>query len=66
MCFASKVDVPEAPPVPSEDAQAARARRAEAVESARDQQGRASTILNTPLGDPSYGKNVRRTQLGGI
>jgi len=67
MCFPiPKPKIPGAPAVPSEDAQAARARRAEEMASARSQQGRAATVLNTPLGDPNYGEDVRRTRLGGI
>jgi len=67
MCFkVPEVKVPDAPPVPSADSEEARARRAKEVDAARRQRGRAATILNTPLGDPSYGQSIRRTQLGGF
>lgn len=67
MCFsAPKVKVPDAPPVPDANAQEARARRANEMIAAEQQRGRAATILNTPLGDPNYGEDVRRTRLGGI
>jgi len=67
MCFkVPQPKVPEAPPVPSADAEAAKSRREQEMQAAKQQQGRAATILNTPLGDPSYGENIRRTRLGGI
>ncbi len=67
MCFsAPKVKVPDAPPVPDANAQEAKVRRANEQAAAEAQKGRAATILNTPLGDPSYGEDVRRTRLGGF
>lgn len=69
MCFKPKTpDVPEAPPVPSEEAEAAKTRRAEERQAAQQAQGRASTIITTPLGAQDYGNeaNRRRTQIGGF
>jgi hypothetical protein len=67
MCFSMKTpDVPEPPPVPSKDAEDAKARRATEAEISRQQQGRAATIITSPLGDPSFGQNVKRTQLSGF
>lgn len=60
------VDVPDAPPVPDANAQEAKTRRANEMIAAEQQRGRAATVLNTPLGDPNYGEDVRRTRLGGI
>ena len=67
MCFsAPKVKVSEAPPVPDANAEEARARRANERIAAEQQRGRAATILNTPLGDPNYGRQINRTQLSGF
>lgn len=67
MCFkAPDVKVPDAPPVPNANAEAAKARRQQEMQAAKQLQGRAATILNTPLGDPNYGEDIRRTRLGGI
>ncbi|GEM_PF-3218889 len=69
MCFKPDTpDVPGAPPVPSEEAEAARTRRAEEQSATQQAQGRASTILTTPLGDQNYGneENRRRTQIDGF
>lgn len=66
MCFPKTPKVPEAPPVPDANAEEARTRRANERIAAEQQRGRAATILNTPLGDPNYGEDVRRTQLGGF
>lgn len=67
MCFSVKTpEVPKAPPVPDANAEEARARRAQEMEAAKQQRGRAATILNSPLGDPNYGSNIRKTRLGGI
>ena len=69
ICFKPKTpDVPEAPPVPSEEAEAAKTRRAEERQAAQQAQGRASTIITTPLGAQDYGNeaNRRRTQIGGV
>lgn len=67
MCFsAPKVKVPDAPPVPDANAEAAKARRQQEMQAAKQLQGRAATILNTPLGDPNYGEDIRRTRLGGF
>ena len=67
MCFTpDEPEVPEPPPVPSAESEEARTRRANQMVQAEQQRGRAATILNTPLGDPGYGQNVRRTQIGGF
>lgn len=65
MCF-SRPKVPDAPPVPNADAEEARARRANELAAQESQRGRAATIITSPLGDPSYGKNVNRVQLAGF
>lgn len=67
MCFsAPKVDVPKAPPVPSAQSDDAKARRQEQDQINQQQQGRAATILTTPLGDPNFGKNLKRTVVSGF
>lgn len=69
MCFSQpKVKTPEAPPVPSEEAEAAKSRRAAEQEAGRQAQGRASTIITTPLGAQDYGdeQSRRRTTIGGF
>lgn len=67
MCFSTpKVDVPKAQPVPSAQADAAKARRQEQDQLNQQQQGRAATILTTPLGDPNFGQNINRTMISGF
>jgi hypothetical protein len=69
MCFkADTPKVPDAPAVPSEDAEAAKSRRAAEKDASRQAQGRASTIITTPLGAPDFGDeaNRRRTQISGF
>jgi len=69
MCFKPKTpDVPEAPPVPSAEAEQAKTRRAEERQATEQAQGRASTIITTPLGAQDYGDdaNRRRTTIGGF
>lgn len=66
MCFPKAPKAPDAPPVPDANAEEAKTRRANEMIAAEQQRGRAATILNTPLGDPNYGEDVRRTRLGGI
>ncbi|KFB11037.1 hypothetical protein [Nitratireductor basaltis] len=67
MCFNFKTpDVPKAPPVPSASSEEAKRRRANEVAANEAAKGRSATIITSPLGDPSYGQNVRRTQLGGL
>lgn len=69
MCFKPKTpDVPQAPAVPSEDAEAAKTRRASEQDASRQAQGRASTIITTPLGAQDYGDeaNRRRTTISGF
>ncbi|MFI3903970.1 hypothetical protein [Ochrobactrum sp. S1502_03] len=69
MCFKPKTpDIPEAPAVPSEDAEAAKTRRAAEQDASRQAQGRASTIITTPLGAQDYGSEVnrRRTTISGF
>lgn len=65
ICF-STPKVPEPPPVPSKSAEDAQRRRAAEAEISRQQQGRAATIITSPLGDPNFGRDVRRTQLMGF
>lgn len=67
MCFNfSTPKVPDPPAVPSKTAEDAQRRRANELETSRQQQGRAATIITSPLGDPSFGQNVKRTQLSGF
>lgn len=69
ICFKPDTpDVPEAPAVPSEDAEAARTRRTEEQQATQQAQGRASTIITTPLGAQDYGneENRRRTTISGF
>lgn len=69
MCFKPKTpDVPQTPAVPSEDAEAAKTRRAAEQDASRQAQGRASTIITTPLGAQDYGDeaNRRRTTISGF
>jgi len=68
MCFSKppEVKVPDAPPVPSAEAEDARRRRANEAETAKQSQGRAATIITSPLGDSSFGENIRRTQITGF
>lgn len=65
MCFSTPRQ-PDPPPVPSRNAEDAQRRRAAETMAAEQQQGRQATIITTPLGDPDFGKNVRRTQIGGF
>lgn len=62
------VKTPDAPAVPSEDAEAAKTRRASEQDASRQAQGRASTIITTPLGAQDYGDeaNRRRTTISGF
>lgn len=66
MCFFQPPPTPSTPQTPSEDSEAARRRRAEQMAMNEQQQGRAATILTTPLGDPNFGRNVNRTVLAGF
>lgn len=69
MCFKPDTPkVPDAPAVPSEDAEAAKTRRAAELDASRQAQGRASTIITTPLGAQDYGneENRRRTTISGF
>ena len=67
MCFSFKTpEVPKAPPVPSKNAEDAQRRRANVAAQAEQAQGRAATIITSPLGDVGYGENVRRTSLAGF
>ncbi|OYR25861.1 hypothetical protein CEV34_2677 [Brucella pseudogrignonensis] len=54
--------------MPSEDAEAAKSRRAAEQDASRQAQGRASTIITTPLGAQDYGneENRRRTTISGF
>lgn len=66
MCFQRPPKVPAAPPVPSKEAEDAQRRRANEAVSAKQQQGRAATIITSPLGVSGFGEDVRRTRLGGF
>jgi len=66
MCFPKAPKVPEPPPVPSKSAEDAQRRREAEAQIAKQQQGRAATIITSPLGDPNFGKSVRRTQITGF
>lgn len=65
MCFFQTPDVPKVPNVPSKQADEARARVANEMLASQQAQGRAATVLTTPLGDSSFGQSVKRTKLGG-
>lgn len=65
MCF-STPKVPDPPPVPSKNAEDAQRRRANELAANRQARGREATIITSPLGDPDFGQNVRRTQIGGF
>lgn len=64
MCFKTP-EMPKAPPVPSAMAEDAKRRREMEMAASRQAQGRAATVVSSPLGDPNYGKNVTRVTLGG-
>lgn len=67
MCFDVEAPkVPDSPPIPSADNDEARRRRAAQQAQNQAQRGRAATIITSPLGDPGFGQNVRRTSLGAI
>lgn len=67
MCFKTKApEVPKAPPVPSAEAEDAKRRRVDETAAQAAQQGRQATIITSPLGDPNFGKNINKTQLGGF
>lgn len=68
MCFpkAPEVKVPDAPPVPSKNDEDAKRRRDAEAATSRQQQGRAATIITSPLGDPGFGENVKRTTISGL
>ncbi len=67
MCFKTpEPKIPNAPAVPDADAEAAKSRRANEMAAAEKQQGRAATIITTPLGAQDYGKNLKRTTIGGM
>lgn len=66
MCFAKSPAIPAAPPVPSKEAEDAQRRRANEAANAQQQQGRAATIITSPLGVSGFGEDVRRTRLGGF
>ena len=66
MCFAKAPPIPAAPPVPSKESQDAKARRANEAVAAQQEQGRAATIITSPLGVSDFGQNVNRTKLGGM
>jgi hypothetical protein len=65
MCF-STPKIPDAPPVPSRASEEAKSRRANEMMTNAASQGRAATVITTPLGDPNFGKNVQRTTIGGF
>lgn len=68
ICFSTPKmpKIPDPPPVPSKSAEDAQRRLLAESEQSRRQQGRAATIITSPLGDPNYGKNVQKTKLGGF
>lgn len=67
MCFSVKTpEVPKAPPVPNKNAEDAQRRRAAEAQAAESAKGRQATIITSPLGDPGFGENVKRTRLGGV
>jgi hypothetical protein len=67
MCFSAKTpDIPKPPPVPSKNAEDAKRRMAAEAELSRMQQGRASTVVTSPLGVSNFGEEVKRTKLGGF
>jgi hypothetical protein len=65
MCFSTPRQA-ATPPVPSKNAEEASARRAEVAMQARQARGREATIITSPLGDPGFGQDVRRTRLAGF
>lgn len=66
MCFPKPPKIPAAPPVPSKTAEDAQRRRANEATSAQQMKGREATIITSPLGDPGFGEEVKKTKLGGI
>jgi hypothetical protein len=62
MCFAQP-KVPDSPAVPTASGEAARSRIASEMIANDQAKGRKATILTTPLGDTSFGKNVRTTKV---
>lgn len=67
MCFKPDTPkIPDAPPVPSVEAEAAKTRRADERMANEQAQGRAATIITTPLGAQDFGKNLKRTTIGGM
>lgn len=67
MCFSNKVpDPPAAPPVPNKNAEDAQRRRIAEQQMNEAQQGRAATIITSPLGDPNFGKNIQRSTISGF
>lgn len=66
MCFQKAPKVPAAPPVPSKESEDAQRRRANEAVAADQQQGRAATIITSPLGVAGFGNEVRKTKLGGV
>lgn len=66
MCFPKPPKIPDAPPLPSKTDEDAQRRRANEAVAAQQQQGRAATIITSPLGVSDFGANVRRTRLSGF
>ena len=65
MCFAAP-KVPPAPPLPSKSSEDASARRQAEANAVKASQGRASTIVTSPLGVSNFGEDVRRTRIAGV
>lgn len=66
MCFSKPPPIPAAPPVPSKESQDAQARRANEAVASQQAQGRAATIITSPLGVSGFGQDAQRTKLGGF
>ena len=67
MCF-NQPDIPKEPDAPSVEDEDAKARVAAEQETARQMEGRMSTILTSPLGvpDSERQRNRQRTTIGGM
>jgi hypothetical protein len=66
MCFFQQPKLPDPVAQPSANSDDARRRRAQQSALNQQQQGRASTVLTSPLGDPNFGTSVNRTVLVGV
>jgi hypothetical protein len=66
MCFFQQPQMPQTVATPSVNSEDARRRRAQQTAVNDQQQGRAATVLTSPLGDPNFGRNINRTTLVGV